>query len=409
VNGLAPIGDHNSMLFKAIFSTTWENIDQNFYTRLAQTIDPIDSAITFYAEILSSGILKSLDKEGNDVTDTDALIALLKNPNDNQNFQQFIKEWIYYHFSHGWNYVVPQCSSIGFEKKLGGTTKTQLYNCDPDHFTWGSNYSFFGLIKNNKITFSYKPLDFVNIDYTDVIPFIDVRQNSEKPWMGVSRWLALKSQIQNYSLALQGDENLIKRSGSILVSLDSKNNEDMGLDSMVGTGQFDKDGNPITTTQKAQLEKQLKETGLGNNSMGIMYSSLPLKSQPLSSGLENIKFDEKMVGYARQIYNKLNVPKEFQNLDKETAKFANRQMAMVEVVQNTVEPLSTSFCDKIKSYFNWENTIYLDFSHLPVFADNEETKTTTQQSIVNLYTGLFEKGIIDQPRLTQILEENGII
>jgi phage portal protein BeeE len=396
------------MLFKALFSTAWENIDQNFYTRLAQTIDPIDSAITFYAEILSSGILKSLDTKGNDVTDTDALIALLKNPNENQNFQQFIKEWLYYHFAHGWNYVVPQCSSVGFEKKLNGTTKTQLYNCDPDHFTWGSSSTFFGLIKNKKVTFSYKPLDFINIDYTDVIPFIDVRQNSEKPYMGVSRWLALRKQIENYSLALQGDENLIKRSGSILVSLDAKT-EDMGLDSVVGTGQFDDEGNPITTTQKQQLEKQLKETGLGNNSMGIMYSSLPLKSQPLSAGLENIKFDEKMIGYARQIYNKLNVPKEFQNLDKETAKFANRQMAMMEVIQNTIEPLAGSFCDKMKTYFNWENTIYLDFSHLPVFADNEETKTTTQQAIVTLYTGLFEKNIIDQARLTKILEENGII
>lgn len=397
------------MLFKAIFSTAWENIDQNFYTRLAQTIDPIDSAITFYAEILSSGILKSLDKEGNDVTDKDALIALLKNPNDNQNFQEFIKEWIYYHFAHGWNYVVPQSSSIGFEKKLDGTTKTQLYNCDPDHFTWGSNSSFFGLIKNNKITFSYKPLDLVNIDYKDIIPYIDVRQNPEKPHMGISRLLALRKQIENYSLALQGDENLIKRSGSILVSLDSTKNEDMGLDSVVGTGQFDNEGNPITTTQKEQLERQLKETGLGNNSMGIMYSSLPLKSQPLSAGLESIKFDEKMVGYARQMYNKLNVPKEFQNLTTEAAKFANRQMAMMEVIQNTIEPLGASFCDKMKTYFKWENTISLEFSHLPVFADNEETKLTTQQALVTMYEGLFEKGRITDKELIQIYKDNGII
>lgn len=406
---MAPIGDNNSMLFKAIFSTAWENIDQNFYTRLAQTIDPIDSAITFYAEILSSGILKSLDKEGNDVTENDALIALLKKPNANQNFQQFIKEWLYYHYAHGWNYVVPQCSSIGFTKKLGGTTKTELYNCDPDHFTWGSNSSFFGLIKNYKITFSYKPLDFVNIDYSDIIPFIDVRQNSEKPHIGIARWLALRKQIENYSLSLQGDENLIKRSGSILVSLDAKPTDDLGLDTMVGTGQFDKDGTPLTTTQKALLEKQLKETGLGNNSMGIMYSSLPLKSQPLSAGLENIKFDEKMVGYARQIYNKLNVPKEFQNLDKETAKFANRQMAMMEVIQNTIEPLATSFCDKMQTYFNWENTILLDFSHLPVFADNEETKLTTQQALVTMYEGLFEKGRLTDKELIQIYKDNGII
>lgn len=402
------MGDATSMLFKAIFSTAWENIDQNFYTRLAQTVDPIDSTITFYAEILSSGILKAFDKDGKDVSENDALIALLKNPNENQNFQEFIKEWLYYHYSHGWNYIVPQSSSVGFEKQLNGTTKTQIFNCDPDRIEWGSQYSLWNFFQAKKdISFNYKPYNFNGIKYSNVIPFFDVRQNPEKPHIGISRLLALRQQIQNYSLSLQGDENLIKRSGSILVSLDAKT-EDMGLDITVGTGQFDNEGNPITTTHKEKLEDQLKETGLGNGSMGVMFSTLPLKSQPLSAGLENIKFDEKMIGYARQILNKFNVPKEFQNLDKETAKFANRQMAMIEVIQNTVQPLSDSFCDKMKSYFDWENKIVLDFSHLPVFSDNESTKLETQQAFVNLYASLFEKGIITDQEFKIILKENGI-
>jgi hypothetical protein len=183
----------------------------------------------------------------------------------------------------------------------------------------------------------------------------------------------------------------------------------MGLDSSVGTGQFDEDGTPITTTHKERLEQQLRETGLGNGSMGVMFSTLPLKSSPLSAGLENIKFDEKMIGYARQILNKYNVPKEFQNLDKETAKFANRQMAMIEVIQNTIQPLADSFCEKMQTYFNWENKIILDFSHLPVFSDNEQVKIETLQALTNLYTGLFDKGVINQEELNEILQENGVI
>jgi len=402
------MGDATSMLFKAIFSTAWENIDQNFYTCLAQSVDPIDSTITFFAEILSSGNLKSLDKDKKDVSDKDALIALLKNPNDNQNFQEFIKEWLYYLYSHGWNYVVPQSSAFGFEKNLEGSTKTQLFNCDPDHVEWGSQYSLWNFFQAKKeISFNYKPYNFNAVKYSNVIPFFDVRQNPEKPHIGISRLLALRQQIQNYSLSLQGDENLIKRSGSILVSLDAKT-EDMGFDSSVGTGLFDEDGTPITTTHKEKLEDQLRDTGLGTQSKGIMFSTLPLKSQPLSAGLENIKFDEKMIGYARQILNKYNVPKEFQNLDKETAKFANRQMAMIEVIQNTIQPLADSFCEKMQTYFNWENKIVLDFSHLPVFSDNESTKLETQQSLVDLYAGLFEKGIITDQEFKLILKENGI-
>lgn len=409
---MAPLGD-NSMLFKAIFSTTWEEIDQNFYTRLAQAIDPIDSTITFFAEILASGNLKSLDKDGNDVTDKDALIALLKNPNENQNFKEFIKEWLYYHYSHGWNYVVPQSSAVGFEKKLEGSTKTYLYNCDPDHMVFNDQTSFWGffnLFSNSKeVQFDYKPLGFSGIKYKNVISYFDVRQNSEKPWKGISRLLALRQQIQNYSLSLQGKENLIKRSGSILVSIDAGLNDDFGFDSGVGTGQYDKDGNPITITHKEKLEQQLRETGLGNGSMGIMFSTLPLKSNPLSAGLDKIKFDDLSIEDARQILNKFNLPKEFQNLTKETAKFADRKLGMIEVVQNTIEPLGKSFCDKMKTFFNWENTITLDFSHLPVFSDNEQTKLTTQQAIVTMYEGLLANNRITPELFNQKLEENGII
>jgi hypothetical protein len=84
-------------------------------------------------------------------------------------------------------------------------------------------------------------------------------------------------------------------------------------------------------------------------------------------------------------------------------------MAMMEVIQNTIEPLGTSFCDKIKTYFNWENTIKLDFSHLPVFADNEETKLATQQALVTMYEGLFEKGRLTDKELIQIYKDNEII
>lgn len=402
-----------SVLFKAIFSSAWEDINQNFYTKLAQSIDPIDSTITFYAEILSSGILKSLDKEGNEV-DNDELIALLKNPNEFQNFKEFIKEWLYYHYSHGWNYVVPQSTSVGFEKKLKTSgVKTKLYNCDPDNMIWnnsflGTLFNFLGLNKENKINFDYKPLGFKKIDYDKVIPFIDVRQNPEKPYVGISRLLSLHQQIKNYSLALQGKENLIKRSGSILVSLDVKT-EDMGMDSVLGTGTFDDKGNPVTTTHKAKLEEQLRDTGLGNGSMGIMFSTLPLKSMPLSTGLENIKFDELSIEDARQMLNKYNLPKEFQNLTKESAKFLNRQMAMIEVIQNTIEPLAMSFCDKMRTYFDWENKIIIDFSHLPVFSQLEETKAKTMTAQVDLYYGLFEKKVITDAEFKKILEDYGII
>jgi len=237
---------------------------------------------------------------------------------------------------------------------------------------------------------------------------IDVRQNSAKPWIGVSRLLALHQQIKNYSLALQGKENLIKRTGSILVSLDVRT-EDMGMDGEIGTGKFDDAGKPVTTTHKKQLEEQLRDTSLGNGSKGIMFSTLPLKSTPLSSGLESINFDNLSIEDARQILNKFNLPKEFQNLTKESAKFLNRQMAMIEVIQNTIEPLADSFCDKIRSYYRHDNKIKIDFSELPVFSQIAKAKIETNQAAYDLYSQMLREERITEQEFLKIMKDYGII
>ena len=397
-------------MFQAIFSSTWESIDQSFYTKLAQSIDPIDSTLTFFAEILATGILKSVDKDGNDVTEDDRLVALLKNPNTHQGFEEFIKEWLYYLYSHGWDYIVPQASATGFERRLDkDNVKIELFALDPDHINWIDQSYFFGLIKRNKeIRFNYRPFNLNSISFSDIIPFYDVRQNSEKPWIGVSRLLALRQQIQNYSLALQAKENMIKRSGSQLVALDGKT-EDMGMDSLVGTGKFDSEDNPVTTTQKEKLETQIRETGIGNNSMGIIFANLPLKVQSLSAGLDKIKYDEIALQDARIIMNKFNMPKEFQNLVlNDVAKYDERNSGMKEIIQNIIEPLGYMFCEKFRTYFKWENNVSLSYSHLPVFSENESTKTETLQKIVDLYVGLYDKKAITLQELTTILKENGI-
>lgn len=181
------------------------------------------------------------------------------------------------------------------------------------------------------------------------------------------------------------------------------------MDIGVGNGQFDKDGNPVIITHKEKLEEQIRHTGIGNSSAGIIFANLPLKVTSLSEGLEKIDFDKLKVDDARIIQNKFNLPKEFQNLTNESAKFMNRQMAMIEVIQNTIEPLGSSFCEKMKTFFDWPNTIVLDFSHLPVFSDNEQTKITTQQAVVTMYEGLLANGRIDEKLFNQKLEENGII
>ncbi len=391
-------------------STAWEEIDQKFYTRLAQSIDPIDSTLIFYGDLISSGVLKSFDKKGNEV-ENDELIALLNKPNNNQDYKQFLKEWLYYLYAHGYEYIVPSSASIGFENKL--TANSQLFTLDPDNIKFNGSgfnlFSFWNSKSNQTIVFDYEPLGLTNIKYDTVIPFFDVRQNPKKPYTGISRMLALKQQIQNYHLALQAKGNMIMRSGSQMIALDGKT-EDWGLDSSVGTGMYDEEGNPVTVTHKEKLESQIQNTGIGKNNKGIIFATLPLKVSSLSDGLEKIKYDDLAGQDARVMLNKYNVPKEFQNLIlSDVAKYDEKNSSLKFIIQNILQPLSETFCNKICAFYKWENTLKIDFSELPVFADTENTIISTKTAQFTLSKLLLDNGAIDETQFQKMLKDYGII
>jgi hypothetical protein len=229
--------------------------------------------------------------------------------------------------------------------------------------------------------------------------------------------LALKQEIQNYSLAQQAKENLIKRSGSTLVSQDVTKADDIAIDTPVaeqnedGTPVYDDNGDVRMTTHKKKLERQIQRTGLGNNSnMGVIFSMLPLKAQALTAGLEKLNFDAHSAEDARKIMNKFNLPKELQNIDKDAAsKFDDRKQGMQNVIQNICAPLGNKFLSNIVSYYNHPNKLELDFSHSPVFADDQETKTANMQALVDLYSTLAERKVINENEFKAKMKEHGII
>jgi len=202
---------------------------------------------------------------------------------------------------------------------------------------------------------------------------------------------------------------MIRRSGSQLIALDGKV-EDWGIDGQIGTGQFDNDGNPIKTTHKEKLDDQIKNTGIGNNSLGVIFATLPLKVSSLSDGLEKIDYDALAGQDARTMLNKFNVPKEFQNLIlSDVAKYDEKNSSLKFIIQNILQPLADTFCNKIAAHYNHENTLKIDFSELPVFADTENTIIATKNAQFTLYYGLFEKGIINDAEFKKILKDYGII
>ena len=371
--------------------------------------------MTFRAELLSSG--KFTSKNGEKEIENDPLVELLENPNEYQTGEELLKCWSYYFDAHGWVYVYPSSNSVGFENQLKSSTiiKSKLYVLDPDliKFTHTniSNriLSLFGV--DNPVKFDYEPLGLVGIKYSEIVPYFDIRQNSEKPYTGVSRLLALGQQIQNYFIAMQGKEHLLKSVGGQLIVLDGKT-DDFGLDVSVPDkfdDSLDENGNTKTVSHKENLENQLNRTGLGGAYKTISFMNLNLKKINLSDGLDKIKFDAYALEDARSIYNKFNIPQEFQNLTTKTSATADdKTSALMWYIQNSTEPTGNQLPAKLAKFYNHQNTVTLDFDHLPVFQENEETRVDVNVKVVDMYLRLFEAGLIKDVELKLILEDYGI-
>ena len=71
--------------------------------------------------------------------------------------------------------------------------------------------------------------------------------------------------------------------------------------------------------------------------------------------------------------------------------------------------MADTFCNKICSYYNWENTLKIDFSELPIFADTENTIIATQTSQFTLAKMLLDNGAIDENEFKKMLKDYGII
>jgi Ca2+-binding EF-hand superfamily protein len=375
-------------------------------------IDPVNSAITLLAELSASGKLKAKNSQGDDVTDKDLLVKLLTNPNENQNFDEFWKDLMFYFYSSGYCYLLPYSESVGYETRLDlKTANAKLFALNPDYYDFKNNtFSFknlFGL--ENPVRFDYMPLSIGNIFYSNVVALFDIRQDTICPYTGVSRLKSLEQPIENWWLSMLCKKNFFQRTGGVVVSATNKM-DDLALDSeTIDQFNLGEDGEAKVTTQKENLQNQLRNTSLVNDGLGITYSSIQLQKFNLSDGLEKINFDNYSLEDARRIFNAFNIPLELANLTKETAKYDNKNIALKQLIQMVIKPTVDRILEKIVKKYNHDTMLYIDYSELPMFAEDMGEKVTNQQVLVTMYMELLTAGKIDDKLFNQIMEENGII
>lgn len=374
------------------------------YVDLARSINAIDAAIIYLADLFKSAKVYAVDKNGK-IVESDPLVKRLQEPNHLQGLEEFLAEFYYYLTAAGWTYLLPYNTSVGFEKDL---ENGEIFALNPD-------FCKFGKIKENIFDLQYLDFNYSvdsgdrklekDLSTADVIPFWDGPVNVGNPFIGHSRLSSLREEAINTILADRGKHNQIKKTGSMIISHRERGNDGFsdGLDEMV---RKTKDKKIIT--HKDEIETKLNMLGLaqGNN---ILVSSKELTGFSMGKDLIGIDFDKMKESDIIVINNKIGVPPELMPLNGNNAKYENRNMAQFQVLQNRIEPIAKNLAVALTKFYNTGNTLVFSYEHLPAYQYAKLEKEESKNKIVERVKMLKEMGVVTDAQAIQILTNHEIL
>lgn len=262
------------------------------------------------------------------------------------------------------------------------------------------------------ISFSYTfNSEKLHLNYSQIIPFFDIAQDSINPFKGVTRLKALEDEINQIWLSNKAIDNQIKLSGNIIVSPDA------GKESPMSMG-LEK---PITTaanagkTHKEEIEEKLNLPGIifGKS---LTVSSTALKAINLAESLKDYDYNTKFKQQAgRIILNLFDIPRKLQNLITTSELKSDKEGEDIDLYEKIVIPLAGNLAKSLNSVYSelTKTTIEFDYSHLAVFQERksaaEKENREAKNETVDLLIKLLDKGLINESQIQKILKDEKII
>ena len=349
-----------------------------------------------------------MQDENGELHQDDALIDFVLNPNKNQNFKEFSKDFIRNLYASGYCYLRPTSQSDSNVRRLDkldseARPELKVLNCDYIEYL---QKEFFGLVDNrNKFKYIYGGSQEV-IDYDDIIPFWDKVQDPKNFRLGVSRLVALKDEITNIITANRAKTNKIENSGKFLVTQARKNgNVNFGsqLDQPVNIE------NP-SYTQRNLLEDKLANTGLARDK-SITILKDEMQAINIMESIQNYSYDDEVKEDKRTVKNTFGISRELQNIGDDNSKYENRKEATLEMFSLNIIPLAANFTESIQKHYDPNNKrkLVLDYTKHPSFEIMEGKAEERIKSEIATLVTLFEKEIISKEEITKRLKDEGII
>ena len=365
---------------------------------MAQSINAIDGAITYLADLFKAANIYAEDANGK-IVENDDLVLRLQEPNHLQGTEEFLAEFYYYLTAAGWCYMLPYNDAVGFEMNL---KNNELYALNPDFCNFDKIKENIFDLRDLGFKYSYAAQNHKNEKYLstkDVIPFYDGPVNANNPFIGHSRLSSLGDEAINTILADKGKHNQIRRSGSMIISHKERGTDGFsdGLDEMIRKTKDNK-----IVTHKQDIEAKLNALGLAEGE-SILVSSKELTGFSMGKDIAGIDFGKMKESDIVVISNKIGVPPELMPLSGNNATYENREAAQYQVLQNRVIPVANNAATALTKFFKRPNKLVFSYEHLPAYQFAKKEKEESKNKIVERVKQLMDMGILNDESAKQML------
>ena len=349
--------------FNNAFSNDFEYSEKNpFYLK----------SILLISEAVSKAEFIAYNDKGEVVKD-DNLVNLINEPNLRQNKIEFLKEFSEKLLKYGWIYIYSEVNSTNsFDaKKLAKAPK--LFNLNPKLVNFNTKIE--RRITDLDVSFDYD--NYLNLRYSDIIPFVDWKVSDENQFKGVSRLDYLKNETNLINLANNGDSNRVKLSGQVVISKEQEKDDAIKVSNSVNF--FDK-RDPEAKSEAKKLEQLFHSKGLGQG-RSIFVTDLSLKVLNLSDGINNLDFTPLKKSNGNLYYSVYNIP----NGLIENSTYDNRDADELFLYENIAKNIAENFANSLVSYYYHTNKIKVSFEHLEIYRNRKQEQKKSYSEFLKNY------------------------
>lgn len=376
-------------------SNTWHEVDclESFLC-----VPEVNAAINLKARAHSNGIYKVVDENNNDIDDD--LNRVLQRPNFFQAQKEFIRQSVLFHEIFGNEYIY-LLFPVGFPDRLKKISTIPPNLVSAEYTSKLPFYLSDGLADDVQYTIRYGGKE-EKINQDQIIHLNDNRVTVKDPTdkdllKGEPKLQALRAVVNNIKMAYESRGVILKHRGAV------------GILSNAG-----KDGTgsplPLDQGEVTRLQEEYKRGygGLEDQS-SLIISESNLRWQQMGSNPDRLGLFEEIEKDFDKILDAFGIPPEM-FASKEGSTFENQRQAEKGLYLRTIIPEANERAAALTSRLlaGSPNRIIVDFSHLPIFQDDLQSRATSLRVMVEALSKALMDGAITLDQYMAELVKYGI-